>query len=77
MKLPNLHYSTLDAFCICMKQFCKICSEKKFVVQCFIMIVCNSHIQQFTYAVYVKSKWINGQMNIYTTHNVAHYSEKY
>ena len=27
------------------QQICKICTEKHFVVQCFILIVCNNHVQ--------------------------------
>ena len=40
--------------------------EKYFVVQRFIMIMHNSHVNT-AYAIFVKSKWINSQQNIYAT----------
>ena len=41
--------------------------KKHFVVQHFILIMCNSHVQEID-EIFVKSKWINIQMNIYATH---------
>ena len=54
------------------QQIRKICTEKKyFVVQRFILIVCNSDMSNKLHkyaALNVKRKWINSQMNIHETH---------
>ena len=50
------------------KQICKNCTEKHFVVQCFILIVCNNHVYKLVYVALVNSKWINDQMNFYATY---------
>ena len=42
--------------------------EKHIVVQHFIAIVCNNHLKQFEYAVFVQYQWIDSQMSIYATH---------
>ena len=39
--------------------------KKYLVVQHFILIKCKNYVQQIGYAVFVKYKWINGQMHEY------------
>ena len=43
----------------------KICTEKHFVVQRAILIMCNNHVQEFVYAVFVKSRQINAHIYEY------------
>ena len=50
------------------QQIRKTCTVKHVVIQHFILIVCNNHVQSLAYVVFVKSEWINGQMKNYETH---------
>ena len=61
--LDGLVTTTLDG-----QQILKICRKIHAVVQRYIPKVCNNHVQYFTYGVCIKSKLINSQMDIYTTH---------
>ena len=62
--IQNYLVCMMDSLCMLKhKQIRGMCSEKHFVVQGFILIQCNNHVQLLAYAILAKSEWINGQMN--------------
>ena len=42
------------------------------ILQRLILIMCNNYVQIIKYAVFIKYRWINGQINIYATHFILY-----